>query len=104
MEWHVNDALQSETDTGGDDQIRCQNVPDMVAKAIADSPRKAIATCADAGQHALTLATLRFGAPTESVVHLWAGQAALIALCLIVAVLTVATLRAITRGGNCRPE
>lgn len=53
---------------------------------------------------ALTLATLRFGALTGSAAHLWAGQFALIVLCLIVAALALATLRAMTRGEICRPE
>jgi tellurite resistance protein len=53
---------------------------------------------------ALTLATLRFAALTGSPAHFWAGQAALIASCLIVALLGVATLRAMTRGEICRPE
>jgi len=53
---------------------------------------------------ALTLATLRFGALADSPAHHWAGQAALIALCLIVGVLTLATLRAMARGDICRPE
>ena len=53
---------------------------------------------------ALTLATLRFGVLADSPVHLLAGQAALIALCLIVGVLTLATLRTMARGDICRPE
>lgn len=53
---------------------------------------------------ALTLATLRFAALTGSTAHFWAGQTALIALCLIIATLVVGTLRAMIRGEICRPE
>ncbi len=53
---------------------------------------------------ALTLATLRFAALTDSTEHLRAGQVALIALCVIVAALIVGTLRAMMRGEICRPE
>lgn len=53
---------------------------------------------------ALTLATLRFAALTDSTAHLWARQTALIALCLIIATLVVGTLRAMMRGEICRPE
>ncbi|MQQ07784.1 C4-dicarboxylate ABC transporter [Epibacterium sp. SM1979] len=53
---------------------------------------------------ALTLATLRFAALTDSIAHVWAGTAALILLCGIVTFLIFATLRAMLRGEICRPE
>ena len=53
---------------------------------------------------ALTLATLRFAELADSAAHLRAGQIALIVLCLIVAMLALATLRAMRRGEICRPE